>query len=237
MTGRDLVAASLRLIGAVAPGESIAASEATDGLASLNRMIGSWSNEQLLIYAEVREQFTLTAGDGQYTMGDDGDFDTTRPISIKEALIRDTTVSPVVETPLRVTNLQQRAEIPVKTTQSSLPAELYADGGYPLQTLLLYPVPSVAHALVIYSLKPLTEIATLDTSVSFPPGYDRALIYNLAIELAPEYGKVPSQQVMVTANEAKTVIQRTNHRTEYLKVDEALMGQSGGFDIYTGGYR
>ena len=79
MTGRDLVSASLRLIGVVASGETPASSEATDGLSALNLLISSWSTDGLLIYAITAETpLTLTAGDGSYTMGTSGDF-TNRP--------------------------------------------------------------------------------------------------------------------------------------------------------------
>jgi hypothetical protein len=58
MTGRDLISASLRLIGAIAPGESPEASEASDALGTVNRMLDSWANEPLMLYWEDDVQVT-----------------------------------------------------------------------------------------------------------------------------------------------------------------------------------
>ncbi len=235
MTGRDLITASLRLIGAIAPGESIPAAEATDGLAALNRMIDSWSNESLLIYAKVREEFTLTASDGIYSMGTGGDFSTTRPVHIEEAAIEIVSASPTYEVPITIIrNATEWAAVISKDTTSELPQYLYAEGTYPTDTLNLYPVPTVANKLVLYSQKPLTTITALATSVSMPPGYERALIYNFAVEISPEYNRMVPDVVMQTAIDSKALIKRTNHKPSYLKCDPALLGKSS-FNIYSGG--
>lgn len=232
MTGRDLVSASLRLIGAVAPGETPAASEATDGLAALNRMISSWSTEELIIHAVTAETpLTLTVGDGTVTMGTAGDI-TTRPLSIEAAVIRDgTTDLP----PMRLLTLAEYAAIPDKSTQSTYPTSLYDNGGYPLRTLTLYPVPSAAKSLVLFTKRELTQIATLDTAISLPPGYEEALVYNFAIRIAPEYGKVVPDAVALIAVESKASVKRANIKPAYLRCDPALVA-SGGFNILTGDF-
>lgn len=236
MTGRELISASLRLIGAIAPGESVAAQEANDGLSSLNRMLGAWSNDNLLIHTKVREEFTLTPSTASYTMGSGATFDTTRPIEIEEAAIEDNTASPAIEYPVNILTPEEWAAIVQKDLTSTLPTDLYASGTYPNETVTLYPVPTVAHKLVLYSSKPLTSIATLDTSVSLPPGYDEALIFNLAIRLAPEYGKAITAEVMTVAMDGKAAIKRTNTKPRYLGVDPALL-RSAPYDIYRGDTR
>ena len=237
MTGRDLVTATLRLLGVVASGDSLAASEATDGLASLNRMLGGWSTEGLLIFARTREAVAMTAGTAAYTMGTGGTYGSTRALKIEEALIRDETVTPAIEYPVKILSLAEWSSIAQKDDTGALPHSLYHDGGFPLETVTVYPKPSVAHKLVLYSVKPLSEITTLDTSVSLPPGYDRALIYNLAVDLAPEYGKALPDAVVMVANESKAGLKRMNYRPNYLRVDDPLLPQGGGaFNINTGGY-
>jgi hypothetical protein len=228
MTGRDLITASLRKIGAVAPGESISASEATDGLAELNRMLSTWSTESLLVYTETQEAaFTLTPGDGTVTLGTSGDI-TTRPVKVTRAAIRDGSI----DYPMDILTSGQYAGISNKS-QTGIPRALFDDGGYPQRTLYLYPVPSEAKSLLLFTLRPLTAIASLDTAVSLPPGYEDALVYNLAIRLATEYGRPISQEVGVTANDSKAAIQRANYRPSLLGVDPALL-PAGRRNIYTG---
>ncbi len=236
MTGRDLIAASLRLIGSLAPGESQNASEATDGLATLNRMLDSWSTEQLLIFAYTPETaLTLTPGTAAYTLGLAGSI-TTRPMQIEKALIRNVAASPAIEFPVNPLTLAEWTAIVAKDTQAEYPTDFFDDGGYPQRTLKLYPVPSVAHRLVLYTLRALTQIATIDTVISLPPGYEKALVFNLALDLAPEYGKSVPDVVMLGATESKAAIKRANSRPSYLRCDAVPAGSGrGAYDVMTGG--
>lgn len=233
MTGRDLVAAALRKIGALASGETPDSQSATDGLSELNRMLSSWSNEELVVYQVTAETpLTLTPGDGSVTMGTAGDI-TTRPIEIEQAMIRDGST----DYALRKLSLSEYAAISDKTLQSDIPLAYYDNGGYPQRTLSLYPVPSAAKSLVLFTRRELTQIATLDTSISLPPGYEDALVYNLAFRLAPEYGKVLPDAVMVVMSESKAQIKRANEKPTYLRVDDVPAGGgSGRYNILTGGY-
>jgi hypothetical protein len=235
MTGRDLVTASLRKIGAIAPGESLAAAEAVDALAELNRMIGGWGTEGLLIYKTTRDSLTLVVGTAAYTMGTGGTFNVARPQQIVEVLVRDETQSPALEYPVNVLSTSDWAAITQKDVSSAYPTDMQDDGGYPYRTLTFHPKPSVAHKIITFSLKPLTEIATLDTVVSVPPGYDEALIYNLAIRLAPEYGKAVPDAVNMIAIESKAGLKRMNRQPSLLQVDDALLVVGRQFNIYTGG--
>lgn len=234
MTGRDAVAASLRLLGVLASGETSSAAEATDGLSALNRMLGSWSAEGSMVPFKVREEFTLTPGTASYTMGPSGVFNTTRPIDIERATIEIQSSTPVSEYPVRIVTIAEWAAIGLKDLASDVPTDLYPEGTYPLETLNLYPVPSVANKLVLYSMKALTAIATLDTAVSLPPGYDRAIIYNLAVELAPEYGKAVPDTVAMVAMESKATLMRLNDKPRYLGMDSALVSNGYRFDILRG---
>lgn len=236
MTGRDLITGSLRLLGAVASGESLGAAEATDGLSALNDMIDGWSTEQLLIPNKVREVFALVAGQESYTMGSGGNFNTARPQKIENALIQIAGTDPVLEIPVRILNQDQYAGLMIKTVQSTYPTDLYSDGAYPLTSISVWPVPNSSCSLVLYSWKPLSQLA-LDTVISLPPGYARALRYCLAVELAPEYGKQAPTEVVEIAGTAKGAIKRMNTRSEYLDLDSSLMGRRRGFNWFTGGPR
>lgn len=231
LTGRDLLSASLRLLGVLASGESMEAQEATDGLASINRMLASWSNEGLMIFAETQESpITLSSGVATVTMGAGGTV-TTRPQEIIRAVLR----AGQTDYAMRILTLDEYARIPVKSTQSSIPYWLYDDGGYPQRTLTLYPVPSTGNQLILWTKEQLSTIATLDTVLSFPPGYEEAIIYNGAIRLAPEYGKTVTPEIADVARASKAAIKRLNSREQLLRVDSALVGP-GRFNILTGEY-
>lgn len=231
----DLISGSLRLIQSLASGESVPASESQDALSALNQMIGSWSTENLLVYSTPREIFPLVAGQSQYFMGIGAvDFNTDKPMDIQAAGINVMTQSPVLELPLEIINLEQWSQIPIKTTQSSIPRRLYCEMTYPQATLNLWPVPSAANSIVIYSKKQLTQFASINTTLSLPPGYEKTLKYGLAIELAPEYGKQLAPEIGAVYAEAKESIKRQNIKPVYLNCDEATLSNRKPFSILRG---
>lgn len=206
MTAQELIKAALRAIGAIASGETPSSEELQDSLEALNLMLDSWSAERLIVYENTTEGFSLVSGQASYTIGSGGDFDTTRPTRILGAYIRD---SSDIDHPVDVFSAKEYREISSKTTQSR-PTELYYKPSYPKGTIYLYPVPETVETLYLESLKPLTEFSSLTTDVNLPGPYKRALKWNLAVELAPEFEATVSDVVAVRAQESKGVIKRLN---------------------------
>jgi hypothetical protein len=233
-TASDLIKSSLRLIGVLASGESLPADMAADSLSTLNDMLDSWSTEKLIIPAKVREEFSLVGSTGAYTIGPSADFNTTRPLDIESAAIEVQTSTPY-EVPLQILNSQQWAAIVNKDLTSEIPTRVYFEFTATTITARLWPVPTTAHKLVIYSWKALTSLATTATTITLPPGYAKALRYGLALELAPEYGKALDQAIVISATESKSNIKRANSKPVYLECDPAILGSTrGSFNILTG---
>lgn len=232
MTAREMISSSLRLIGVLASGESPNSNEANDALSVFNQMLGSWSNENLVINQKVREEFTLTPNTSSYTWGTGGTFNSTRPIEVLEAKLELQTSEPQ-EIPLRILTTKEYADIGLKETSSTYPHAVYFDGAYPLLGVTFYPVPSSAEKAVFYSLKPFSTL-TLNTELSFPPGYERAIRFNLAIDLCSEYGAQPSQLVLKTAIDSKAEIKRKNIQAPKLKIELPLTSRKNSFDYRTG---
>jgi hypothetical protein len=230
MTVRDLIKSSLRIIGAIASGETPSADEASDALQTLNGILGSWSNQSLLVPSKAREVFTLVAGNQVYTIGDLGTFNTTRPIKILSAAI--ISAGQEFELPIRVLNQQQWSEVSAKSLLGS-PTAIYAQGTYPLDTISVYPIPQAADQLIIYSMKPLTSFASINEEIEMHVGYDRALKYNLAVELAAEYGKQLPQEVFAIASESKSEIEALNSESVYLTSDAIFINKVN-FNVLTG---
>lgn len=224
-TASDLINRALRLIGALEPGESPSAQETADGLTALNAMIDSWQTERLAIYAMQATTKVLTVGDGTYTIGSSGDINTTRPVRINSAYI----TKDSIDYPCDQLTSQGYRSFADKTTTTNIPEYFYYEPTYPLGTIYLYPVPSEAVTLNLNLWVPIQSFATSSTSVSLPPGYERALTYSLAVEIAPEYGKSVSAEVAGSAISAKSSIKRANAASNPIY---ARLEQGGGVRKY-----
>lgn len=230
MTGADIIVGALRLIGALASGETPSAGESIDAQSVLNDIIESWANEGLMINSRTIETFPLVAGQQTYTMGPSGNFNTTRPTQIQECGLQYNNI----ELPLAIKNMEEWSNILIKSTLSNIPQRLYTDGAFPLLNLLFWPVPSQANGVVIYSLKPLASITNLSAVLTLPPGYAKCLRYSLAAELSPEYGKPLDSVIAGIATESKAQIQRQNTQPVYMKGDATGLTTRKPFNWLTG---
>lgn len=236
-TAHDLIRGAMRLIGAVDPGEELTADEAADGLELLNEMLESLSNEGLACYQTLQENFALSSGVASYTVGSGATFNTTRPLDVLSAFIRDGGI----DYPLRILNREEYDRIQAKTTQYQ-PEYLMYTPSVANGVITLYGVPAKAYAvtdgLYINSMKQLQQFTGLTTAIVLPPGYKRMLRYNLAPEIAPEYGRKVPDAVLAIAREAKANIKRTNARTPKLRLKLGLWGNtSSDMAAFTAGYQ
>lgn len=215
-TAQTLIDRACRLVGAVASGESASTDETADFLIALNAMIESWNLDRLAIYAISDVTKVLTASDGSYTIGSGGDINTTRPVSIHSASV---TVSGV-DLPVQVISKDAFDSIS-SVSSTGVPDRLYYEPAYPLGIVNLYPLPDSTYTLTLAVRTPLTSFATAGTSVSLPPGYERALAYNLAIEIAPELGRPVPAEVARVAAVSMAAIKRNNRPDLTMQIESA----------------
>lgn len=231
-TARDIIKSALRKISVIGAGQTLDSTEANDALNNLNAMLAVWSIKGNMIYTESRETFTLTTA-GSYTIGSGADFDTVRPIRIVTAYV----TSNGTDYPLTIINETQYAKISDKT-QTGTPSYIFYDGNYPEATIKLWPVPSNVQSITIYSEKPLSEFASLDTVYSMPPEYRQALENNLAVHIAPEYEKEASQTIKSIAMETLSLIrsQNTKNNPPRSTIDAPRIPRASNnyYDVYRG---
>lgn len=224
-TALQLVTSSLRKIGAVAAGESPDADEQSDALASLNQIVESWNLKGLALYRRESAAYTLIPSQQAYSIGSGADFDGSRPITLHGAFV----TRGGIDYPLSVLTQAQWNDILQKSTESQLPEAVYYEPTFPDGTLRFWPVPLEALPVTLAIDMQLAAVADINDDLSFPPGYERALLYALAVDLAPEYPAVTlSQTVIDTADEALADIKRSNNtQNQPATFDIALAGGYG----------
>ena len=234
-TTEQMIGGAMRLIGALAAGETMAAADAQDGLAAFNQMVDSWSTERLAVYTTQDQVFTWPIGAATRSIGPTGDFVGQRPISLDTATYF---VDPGTGISYNVVpvNEEQYNSIALKSATSTFPQWVWMNEAFPDANLTVFPVPSRALEWHIVSVLPLTGSASLSTPLLFPPGYIRAFRFCLACELAPEFGAEPPPQVRRVATAAKRNLKRINDPMDLLGMPPAILRQSRRFNIYAGSY-
>lgn len=182
----DLIRRSMLLINAVAAGEIPDDTSLNDALTTLNEMIDSWDLQPLAVYGSPNENWVLTPGKSVYDWGltaTVGNFTSDRPVFLNNV----TCVRNGISTPVEVVDQDQYDAIGLKSLAQPLIEKVLYVNSFPLGQLTVYPVPTEAVTLNFDVSRQLTGPITLADTIAMPPGYLRALRYNLAVELWPEY--------------------------------------------------
>jgi hypothetical protein len=209
MQAQDIINVALKHIGVLASGMTAAPEEYTDALEQLNSLITKWDTERLNIFAIQVNTYTLTGGTQAYTMGTGGTLTgAARAVSIRQANIVSLTGGFHFE--LKPMTAEEFASIPERGVSAHIPRSYYYDNNYPLATIYLYPVPSDASTLELFTWEQLTGFALLTTTFDMPPAYQLAIGLNLAILLAPMFGRQLDPNLATRAEEALNAVKALN---------------------------
>jgi len=231
----EIINGSLRLIGALAEGEVPSAETSADALMAMNQMIDSWNTERLMIYNTIDQIFTWPADEITQTLGPTGDFVGLRPVALDDSTYyRDASTG--VSFGIKFINQQQYDGIAVKTVTSTYPQVMWINMEYPDIAMTIYPKPTRALEWHFVSVQELAQPATLATELAFPPGYLRAFRYNLAREIAAEFGIEPPRTVSQIANVSKRNLKSQNNPGDIMSIPYAIMVSRQRFNIYAGNY-
>ena len=234
-TAYDQICGALRLLGVLAEGETPSAATAQDSLRALNQMIDSWNTERLSVFSTQDQVFLWTPGELSRTLGPTGDFVGNRPVLLDDATyFRDPQTN--VSYGIKLINQQQYDGIAVKTVTSTYPQVMFVNNTFPDIEMYIYPVPLRLLEWHFISVEELTQPALLATSLTFPPGYLRAFRYNLACEIAPEFGVEPSPQVQRIAMYSKRNLKRINNPDDIMALPYSIVGTRQRYNIYAGNY-
>jgi hypothetical protein len=197
-TAQTLIKAALRSIGAIATGETPTAAELADGLEAMRMMLRNWSAQNIRIYFTTTESIALT-GATSYSWGSGGTIATARPVQIRGAYTSDNIVDIIDEAKYR--------HLVVGNAGGAV-QWLWYQPQYPLG--YIYPWPLDSSTLYVHALKELTDPTAITSTIAFPPAYDDAIKWNLAVRMAPEYGKEASATVSALAATTLHAIETLN---------------------------
>ena len=234
-TAGEIIKGALRLIGQLAEGEEPSAETMQDSITAINQMIQSWDIERLSVFSTQDQVFTWPANTASRTIGPTGDFVGNRPIEVDDATyFKDS--SSGLSFGIKIINQQQYDGIAMKTVTSTYPQVIWINNTFPDMEMTVYPVPTRALEWHIISVEQLTEVSSVATDMYFPPGYLRAFRYNLAMELAPEFGVEPSPQVQRIAMSSKRNLKRVNNPFDLMAIPYPIVATRQRYNIYANNF-
>ena len=232
-TAGDQINRALRLLGVLAEGESPSAETSQDALMAMQQMIDSWDTERLSVFSTQDQVFTWPAGIVSRTLGPTGNFVGLRPVLLDDSTYyRDPGTG--VSFGIKFINQQQYNGIAVKTVTSTYPQVIFVNNTFPDIDMYVYPRPTRDLEWHFVSVQKLDNPAGLATILYFPPGYLRAFTYNLAMEIAPEFGIEPSPQVQRIAMTSKRNLKRINNPDDIMALPYSIVGTRQRYNIYAG---
>lgn len=240
-TANDQINGALRILGVLAEGETPSAATSQDALTALNQMLDSWNTERLAVFSTQDQIATWPPGARFLTFGPTG----TLPLALggtpkRPVLIDDSTyfrdAATNISYGIKLINQQQYNGIAVKTVTSTYPQVLWVNMTYPDIEMYVYPVPIKPLEFHIVSVEELMRVPSLSTDITLPPGYLRAFKYNLACEIATEFGVEPPANVARIAMTSKRNLKRINNPDDIMALPYSLVGTRQRYNIYAGNY-
>jgi hypothetical protein len=244
-TALDIIRAAMEDVGAVFIDDTLPDSEAQLGLRRLNWMLSTWAINGLMVRATKLDPFALTGGKYAYTIGISLDFNTSKPIDIVRAFVRDTND---IDYPMDVISRDEYEALDDKAFTSARPTKLYYDPGDTQQatqtgTVNLYPIPDAAgpYTLYIDQYKTLAEFSAITDVVTFEKAYYEALLYNLEQRLWRVYnndGKPVPHDLLRDARRSMRDIENLNSRNarQMIMRTDIPGTKPGSFNIYSQDY-
>jgi hypothetical protein len=221
-TAGDIIRSALLLNGAVASDQIPTVTEYDDALVALNNMIESWSLDGTVVFAVTQYTTPTVAGVDSVIL-------TTRPVKILAARITDTAG---IDHAIAEVGWDDYSIISNKSVKSAYPMVFWCNYAFSAPTVKFWPVPEYAYTVTFMVHLPFYEFSALDAPVSFPPGFERALRYNLAVELA-QYGGALPPKVEDIARESLMLLKIANARQTTLQNDSVFINRAGRTNIYS----
>jgi hypothetical protein len=207
---------------------------------AMNQMIDSWNTERLSVFSTIDQIVNWPVGSINATLGPSGSLVRLNGTAVRPILVDDATYFRDPQTNvsygIKLINQQQYNGIAVKTVTSTYPQVMFVNMTYPDIDIFIYPRPTRLLEFHFISVQELTQPATLATTLAFPPGYLRAFTYNLAMEIAPEFGVEPSPQVMRIAMTSKRNLKRINNPDDVMSMPYAIVATRQRYNIFAGNF-
>lgn len=236
-TAQNIINKAAALLGIVSPAGMLNADDSATCLMTLNLMLSFWSGEEIFARAYVTETFPIQGGIRQYTWGTSGltDFVSNRPMSVITAGLLYTANNNLI-IPMEVIGSDHYQAFGDRLIVSGPPQIIFPDMLFPNAVMNLYPIPDQGYSIIFTSVKDLAGMTDLNIPFSIDNIYYMPMVYNLAVFMAPEFGKTPSPAITALAAKGYASLVKVTSPDMFSKTDFPSSRTGLNAPILDGGY-
>lgn len=214
----ELIAGALRIVGAIAQGETPTAAQYTESAEALNMLVKAFMADGMPLWAITQYSLSLVAGTNTYTIS------SPKLLKVTQAFNHNSSTN--IDIPMRVLTRQEYNILGNKTTTGN-PIQLYHSPNRTDSTVKVFPTPdstsATTNTITLVAQKPFEDFDASTDEPDFPQEWFVALKFALAIQLAPEYGMGYQDRVQLLKEAALYKSEALSFGTEegsfYFQVD------------------
>lgn len=185
----DLITEALKILEVLEEGQSASATQLSDSLPPLQLLIKSMANKGLFLWKRTNISVTpLVEDQANYTFGP-SNFGSALSLRIYDVTLKETSSS--IERPIRPMSLEEYESLSNKTT-SGQPTQYYWKKLNTSSILYLWPVPdattAAGYTVEVVAQTQFEDMTATATNFDFPVEWLDAIVYQLAVRLAPMFG-------------------------------------------------
>ncbi len=240
ITLADILTPSLRMAGITKrPGITPSGDQFGELIPAANRLLASWNCNGHVAFTTAIDQYPLNAGQKIFSIGPGGDFNSARPIYVREANFLFPT-NPTLRIPITIYDDDQWSKVAVQDITGAPTWILYYDGSYDANgrgKIYIVGQPPTGYQLELFTWQALkTDFTATTDAFIFPPGYEEALVTNLAIKAAQLYplesviARNPEamSELRIEAQKALRALVVLNSSSPALRSEIAWIGRASG---------
>ena len=188
LTRDQIIRASFESIGIAIANEPLDPDDIQVAQVALNALAMSWKSYGLTLWKRGRASITPVAATYEITLAPTLGAGTEKPVKMVSVNYKDSSGN---EVPMTRLSHDEYDNLPNKTT-SGTPTQYYFEPKRTGSTMYVWPAPDATFAAgytieIVYQ-QPIQDMSSGTDDIDFPNEWYRALILNLATDLAPKYG-------------------------------------------------
>ena len=202
LTRNQFIEAALRTLGVLAVDQTPSATEYTNAAVKLNALIGEFRVKGLQVWQRTSYTMSLVNGTSTYNIGSGQTLNTPYPLHLLQAIRLDATQG----TRITIDIIADYNFNLLPSNSSGVPIQVTYQPKMNMGVIKVWPTPDSYAAtnvtLLLTYLRPLEYFSASTDTADFPEEWVSAIIYGLAVRMAPEYG-VPLQDRSLLIKEAE----------------------------------